>query len=72
MPAPSAPTSNRDPRGWRNAWLSWLGVGILMNVIWAISWIANPDSSHYYWPIWAIGPWGAVMLIGWATGRDRR
>jgi len=47
----------------RNGWASWLGVSVLVNVIWAASWISGGGSAPYYWPIWVMGPWGAVMLI---------
>ena len=48
----------------RKGWLSWLGVGIMVNVIWVATWLGDSgDGVPYYWPIWVIGPWGAGMLI---------
>ena len=79
MPTPSAPpavaasgtvaTPDRQRADLRKAWAAWAGVSILVNVIWAATWISNPDSSHYYWPIWVMGPWGAAMAISWLTHR---
>ncbi len=51
----SAPTSAISKvggdRDYRRAWLSWLGVSVLVNAIWGITWITNPDEVPYYWPI---------------------
>ena len=79
MPTPGAPpaaatsgtvaTPDRQRADLRKAWAAWAGVSILVNVIWAATWISNPDSSHYYWPIWVMGPWGAAMAISWLTHR---
>ncbi|QIS14621.1 DUF1707 SHOCT-like domain-containing protein [Nocardia arthritidis] len=51
---------------------SWLGVSVLVLVIWgAIS--LGVGSLTYFWPMWVIGPWGAVlvfrMLAGFEAGR---
>lgn len=56
-------------RGLRQAWGAWLGVGILVNVIWGATWITNPGDAPYYWPIWVWGPWGAAMLLAQLTGK---
>ncbi len=47
----------------RAGWTSWLGVGILVNVIWVATLMTQEGSAPYYWPIWVMGPWGAGMLI---------
>ncbi|WP_431969503.1 DUF1707 SHOCT-like domain-containing protein [Nocardia sp. bgisy134] len=51
---------------------SWLGVSILVLVIWAAISIGVGEFT-YPWPVWVIGPWGAVlafrMLTGWESGR---
>jgi hypothetical protein len=54
----------------RNGWASWLGVSLLVNVIWAATWISSGGSAPYYWPIWVMGPWGAAMLIATLSKRD--
>jgi hypothetical protein len=60
-----------DTHNVRNGWASWVGVSVLVNVIWAASWISDPGSPPYYWPIWVMGPWGAAMLIATLSKRDR-
>ncbi|MEU7138319.1 DUF1707 domain-containing protein [Nocardia sp. NPDC046473] len=54
---------------------SWLGVSVLVLSIWgAIS--LSVGEFTYPWPIWVIGPWGAVlvfrMLTGFESGRCSR
>lgn len=76
FPPPSASTSSAvaapaDESNWRKGWGSWLGVSVIVNVIWAATWISHPSQVPYYWPIWVMGPWGAVMLIGWLNRRGR-
>lgn len=51
---------------------AWLGVSVLVLVIWgAIS--LGVGELTYFWPMWVIGPWGAVlvfrMLTGFESGR---
>ena len=62
------------------AWRSWLRTALIVLTIWAITSIASA-SFIYFWPIWVIGPWGAVLLSRTLTGgiddrqarrRDRR
>jgi hypothetical protein len=45
----------------RDAWRSWLGTALIVVTIWAVTSIASA-SFLYFWPIWVIGPWGAVLL----------
>lgn len=77
-PAPSSPAPGtvaqpeRESADLRKAWGAWLGVSILVNVIWGATWISSPDSSHYYWPIWVMAPWGAAMAISWLSHRGGR
>jgi hypothetical protein len=59
----------------RGAWASWTTVAVIVTTIWLFSSIAG--GFHYFWPIWVIGPWGAVLLsrtLGRAPHRryDRR
>lgn len=70
-PASSVAVPEPDEHGLRNGWLSWLGVSVLVNVIWAATWISNPSDPPYYWPIWVMGPWGAAMVIG-TINRQKR
>jgi hypothetical protein len=39
--------------------------------IWLITSMASGGPIHF-WPIWVIGPWGAVLLARAVTGRSDR
>jgi len=71
VPAPATDVAKvqREKADLRKAWGAWLGVSVLVNVIWGITWITNPGSPPYYWPIWVMGPWGAAMAFSWLTHR---
>jgi hypothetical protein len=49
--------------GWAPAqnWRSWLTTSLIVVTIWAATSLASWE-FHYFWPIWVIGPWGAVLL----------
>ena len=55
----------------RSAWASWLGVGVLVNIIWFATAI-NEGPAPNYWPIWVFGPWGGVLLIATLTSKAKR
>jgi hypothetical protein len=58
--------------GGHAAWQSWLRTSLIVLTIWAATSLANWELL-YFWPVWVIGPWGAVLLaqtIG-GSGRDR-
>ncbi len=46
----------------------WLAVGVICTLIWVIS----GGVGHYFWPIWVIGPWGIMMLLGLRHGGGGR
>lgn len=48
---------------------AWLSVSLINVVIWAT---VSLSTLHwvYPWWIWIAGPWGAVILAGWITGRS--
>lgn len=46
----------------RSTWAAWLGVGVLVNIIWLATGLTS-SGFGYYWPIWVIGPWGGGLLI---------
>jgi Domain of unknown function (DUF1707) len=52
-----------DGHGWR----AWAGTSVIVVTIWLITGIAG--GFGYFWPIWVIGPWGAVLLAQAITGR---
>lgn len=60
---------------WRAAWGSWFSTGLICVVVWVAT------GAGYFWPVWVIGPWGAVLFGAWVfgdqpgrsrRGRDRR
>jgi uncharacterized protein YjbI with pentapeptide repeats len=59
-------------RNLRVGWATWLGVAILVNVVWLASWAAGGGSPTYYWPIWVMGPWGGAMILASVTHMARR
>jgi Domain of unknown function (DUF1707) len=52
----------------RAAWASWLATSVIVLTIWLATSIAAGDLL-YPWPVWVIGPWGAVLLAQSITGR---
>jgi hypothetical protein len=57
-----ARAGGRFSSGWQAAWGSWLSVSLVLIVIWALA------GAGYPWFLWAIGPWGALMLARWISG----
>jgi len=53
--------------GRRAIWAPWLTTAIIVMGIWLATSIGNgrPD---YFWPVWVIVPWGAVLLARTITG----
>jgi hypothetical protein len=43
------------------AWRNWAVVAVIVLAVWTATAIGSPDLP-YFWPIWVIGPWGAVLL----------
>lgn len=75
MPAPTASVPEKRVlarREMRNAWRAWAGVAVLVNAIWAITWVTNPGDPPPYWPIWVYGPWGVVQLLATWNQRQER
>jgi hypothetical protein len=50
-----------------SVWGSWLATGVVCLVIWAVIAVAQ-GSPGYFWPMWVIGPWGAMLAVGTVTG----
>lgn len=46
---------------------AWAGVGLLVLSIWAAVSLGVGELT-YPWPLWVIGPWGAVLAFRIATG----
>jgi hypothetical protein len=54
---------DNDPHSWR----AWLTTSLIVLMIWTATSLATWD-FRYFWPIWVIGPWGAVLLAQALTG----
>jgi len=55
---------DHDPQSWR----SWVTTSLIVLVIWAATSLATWEFL-YFWPVWVIGPWGAVLLAQTITRR---
>jgi len=53
----------------RAAWAGWASTAAIVVTIWVVSLVAT-NGWVYPWPVWVIGPWGAVLLAR-ALGGDR-
>ncbi|MGY1740419.1 MULTISPECIES: DUF1707 SHOCT-like domain-containing protein [unclassified Blastococcus] len=77
-PAAPAPARAAGPVGWGQcgaggwgwaawggtraaAWTSWASTAVVVVTIWLVTSLASGDWI-YPWPIWVVGPWGAVLL----------
>ena len=54
-----------------DAWRTWFTTAMIVTTIWLITSVASGE-FHYFWPIWVIGPWGAVLIASTITGGGRR
>lgn len=53
--------------GSQSSWRPWLSTAMIVVTIWVITSIAS-GGFLYFWPIWVIGPWGAILLAQAITG----
>ena len=52
------------------AWRNWAVTAVIVLTVWVATVISSGE-LHPFWPIWVIGPWGAVLLAQ-TIGRGRR
>ena len=76
-PAPATRHAGRGPAcGWSGgpsleaAWRNWAVTAVIVLTVW-IATVIGSGELQYFWPIWVIGPWGAVLLAQ-TLGRGRR
>jgi hypothetical protein len=50
-----------------SSWRSWLTTALIVLGVWTVTSIAT-GAFLYFWPIWVIGPWGAVLVAQTLTG----
>lgn len=53
----------------RDEWRSWGGTAIVLIAIWGISSLAS-GSLLFFWPMFPIGIWGAILLASALGGRS--
>jgi hypothetical protein len=68
---PATAPTQRGQWGWddSHSWRAWRSTAVIVLAIWAVASLANWELL-YFWPIWVIGPWGAVLLARTLTSRD--
>lgn len=54
-----------------DAFRPWLGVALILNVIWLVTSIARGE-ANFYWPMFPLGIWGAVIVAGLLFRSPRR
>ena len=59
-----------------HAWQAWLRTALIVTTIWLITSLSS-GGPQYFWPMWVIGPWGAILLAqrlggGRRLGEGRR
>ena len=54
----------------RAAWAGWASTAVIVVGIWLVSLIGT-GGWVYPWPVWVIGPWGAVLLARTVNGGNR-
>ena len=57
--------------GHGDSWGAWRRTAVIVLAIWAITSVASAQFI-YFWPIWVLGPWGALLLAQSLGGTDRR
>ncbi|NUP02346.1 MAG: DUF1707 domain-containing protein [Nonomuraea sp.] len=56
--------------GMRAAWGAWAAASAINWVIWLLVSVTG-DHMIYPWPLWVMGPWGAILLMSTIFGPKR-
>ena len=59
-PTPPGPWACHE-RSLEDSWRAWLATSVVVLVVYLAIALASRE-LHYFWPMWVIGPWGAVLL----------
>lgn len=66
---PSSPATKSEMHsGMKAAWAAWAMASSINWVIWLIVSVTS-GNLIYPWPLWVMGPWGAVLLVSSVFGR---
>jgi Domain of unknown function (DUF1707) len=53
-----------------HSWQAWLTTSVTVLAVYLAIALASWE-LHYFWPVWVIGPWGAVLLAQTLADRTR-
>jgi hypothetical protein len=72
-PASCGPMSmhGAGERGLADGWRAWLTTSAIVTTIWLLTSLGSSELL-YFWPMWVIGPWGAVLLASTLAARGSR
>ncbi len=63
------PAQAHTTRKWiYGMWSGWISTSLIVTAIWLATWLAGGGHPTYFWPIWVIGPWGAVLVASTIGG----
>jgi hypothetical protein len=65
------PMGGPGAHGLADGWRAWLATSVIVTTIWLLTSLGSGD-LNYFWPMWVIGPWGAVLLASTLSGRSSR
>jgi hypothetical protein len=63
----AAPVVKGMHPGMKAAWSAWAGASAVNWVVWLIISLSTGDFI-YPWPLWVMGPWGAILLVSTIFG----
>jgi hypothetical protein len=58
-------------RGAGDAWRAWFTTAVIVGTIWLLASVGT-GQFLFFWPIWVVGPWGALLLAQTLGGGRRR
>lgn len=70
VPAVRAAAAPPVRRRQADEWRSWAGTAIVLITIWGITSVAS-GGALFFWPMFPIGIWGAVLLAQLVSGRAK-
>jgi hypothetical protein len=73
-PAPATACGPGSRGSVADGWRAWVTTALIVIGVWLVTSFVSGE-MHYFWPMWVIGPWGAVLLastLATAGQRSRR